>query len=319
MFCRRPSKPRRTSTQYNLPNNAVNSRLDKILKYRAKSCLQFFESLKEQSEDSDHSSSRSISPSLGIADNDTHDDTNEGACDDTIKGQSVDSSVEESFLSTPNERRRFSDYVEGDNTPVSEIIMKVFDNDDIEGIIPARFLKDNPDAVLDNVRKNQDIFSPVSSKRSSVDGEIPSPSYSVYMVKQLRKRLRVSTARVSRTSNCRLHRKSFTLDITDPFPYHQPSVSESLVSRTTEGSCTSSVADTDEVASAFCQSPRRHRRLGVVRSRDSVLQWLAGRVFSSTDSSRDSVSDLPERKISVPGSEASDTESYHSCSDNNVS
>ena len=211
-----------------------------------------------------------------------------------------------------------SDYVAKaqDDDPISELLIKAFDNDDIEGIIPPRFLVTEPSAIMDNIRKEVSSASSssaaVSSRQSSLDGEASLPSYNVQVVRQLRRRLRVSTAAVSRISWCLYERKSFSLDNESlPSPINRLSTSESVNSRI------SSLDDTDESSSVSSQPCQRHRKLGMVRSRGSVLQWIANRALSSTDSNRDSMCSLPEERsrISVSGSEASDVDDHvASCS-----
>ena len=307
----------RRNTQTNLPNNAMTERLQKFLERRAKSCLHFFDSINEQSDnDSDHSSSRSSSQSLenirASPDDVIHDEIHEGTEDDSPKQQNNDSSIDESsVLSSLDQQRRFSHYVASsqDGIPVSEIIMKMFDNDDIEGIIPPRFLKaEYPDAIMDNIRKEHNSgFSSfaLSSRRSSVDGE--ASILDVNFVKRVSRSIRVSTATVSRSSFASYRSESFSLDITESLPYHanRLSAQDSAASGIDEDSRTSPVSNTECSNEVFSPSNRRHRKIGVVRSRDSVLQWLANR----SGSYRDSLCSVPEEKLSVSGSEASNVES----------
>ena len=229
--------------------------------------------------------------------------------DDTLERQDTESITHKaSTLST-------LDYVakRQDNDPMPELLMKAFDNDDIEGIIPPRFLVTEPSAIMDNIRKEKtsaSSSSAVSSRQSSLDGEASIPSYNVHFIRQLMRRLRVSTAAVSRISWQLYERKSFCLDTSESLSsINQLSASESVNSRTSKDS---DVDDTDESSSNFSQPRQRHRKLGTMRSRISVLQWMAHRADSSRDSSRDSMSSLAEERISVSGSEASDIGTYHS-------
>lgn len=307
-----------------------------MVKYQRKSCLQFFNSIEEQpDEDSSHDSSRSPSPLLKdikaafstynvIHDEIHHDNPNEIHGDtqsDAPERQSTDrNGFDTSIPSSLDKRFYFSDYVASsqDSAPTSELIMKAFDNDDIEGIIPPRFLEAEPDALLDNIRKEERFSlssSAVSSSRSSLDGESSIPSYNVPFVRSLRRSLRVSTATVTHMSWCSDQSESFSLDIPESLR-GRLSAQDSMASGIDEVSCTSLVndADSNEPSSVISQTNRRHRKLGMVRSRESVLQWLADRHFPPTEH-RDSLCSLPERKNSVSGSKASDVESYHSVSD----
>ena len=292
--------------------------MQKILKYRAKSCLEFFNSISEQSdENSDHNSSRSSSRSSTLSHENTEpssdtygsvDDVNQDDIDSDTNEDHDDALERQNTESITHEASVFSalDYVARtqDEDPMSELLMRAFDNDDIEGIIPPRFLVAKPDAILDNIRKvvsSASSSSAVSSRQSSLDGEASIPSYNVHFVRQLRTRLRVSTAAVSRVSRRLYERKSFTMDDESlASPINRISTSESVNSRTS-----SLVGDTDE-SSVSSQPCRRHRKLGMMRSRDSVLQWIANRALSSTDSNRSSMCSWSEEKLSVSGSEASD-------------
>lgn len=336
LLCRKKNSFQRMKTQANLPNNAMNVRLQKMLKYRARSCLHFFDSISEQS---DEDSSRSSSPSFEnvkasfstygtIYNDENHEDTH----GNIQKGQSTESSVDETPVSFLEKQRRFSNYVawSQDCKLVSELIMEIFDNDDIEGIIPPRFLEvDQPDAIMENIRKEGSsafLSSLTSSKRSSVDGEASQPVYDVHFVRCLRRSLRVSTASVSRISWSTCQSESLSFDMTESLPplASQLSAQDSLATGSNGDSCTSPVNGAEynnEPSPVLSQTNRRHRKIGIVRSRNSVLQWLANRTFSSTDSSRGSIcreSSICEESISVSDSEASDVESYHSCSDDHV-
>jgi len=48
------------------------------------------------------------------------------------------------------------------------LFMNIFDNDDIDGLIPPRFLTTNPDAIVDNIRE-EEIFSGSYSPSASCD------------------------------------------------------------------------------------------------------------------------------------------------------
>ena len=310
-----------------VPKNAVNIKLQKILKYRAKSCLQFFNQVNEESdENSDHSSNSSgsscrLSPLLENNESsfDIHDDNikedeaNEDVYDDVLKRQNTENSTRESVMSG-------LDYVatKQDEEPMSKLLIKAFDNDDIEGIIPPRFLVTNPNAMMDNIRKEvipADSSSAASSRQSSIDGEASIPSYNAHVIRQIRRRVKVSIAPVTRIS-LQLCIRSSSMDVNMSLASsYQGSTSESMDGRLNSEHL---VNDNDESSSVSSQSSPRHRKLGMVRSRVSVLQWLANRTLSSTDSNRDSLCSLPEEKISVCDSEASDVGSYHSCSDDNV-
>ena len=318
MFCRKVSEIRRRQTQANLPNNAINERLQKFLITRAKSCLHFFDSVNEQSDkDSNHSSSRSSSPLLENI-RASFDNIHEETQGDSPKHQNNDSSIDKtSVLSSLDKQRRFTHYVatSQDGLQVSEIIMRMFDNDDIEGIIPPRFLEaEYPDAVMDNIRKEQNsglsTFT-FSSRRSSLDQE--SSILDVNFVKRVSRSIRVSTATVTRSSFGSYRSESFSLDITESLPClaSRLSAQDSVATDIDEDSRTSPVSSAECSNEVFSPSNRRHRRIGVVRSRDSVLQWLANRSISAH---RDSLCSVPEETLSVSGSETSGIETYHSYS-----
>ena len=240
-----------------------------------------------------------------INQDDIDSDTNEDIHDDTLESQNTESITHEASVLSA------LDYVARtqDEDPMVELLMRAFDNDDIEGIIPPRFLVNEPNAIMDNIRKDissASSSSAISSRQSSLDGEASIPSYNVDLVRELRRRLRVSTAAVARISWCLYERKSFTLDNESlPSPINRISTSESVNSRT------SSIVDNTDASSSVSSQPcRRHRKLGMVRSRGSVLQWIANRALSSTDSNRDSVCSLSEERISVADSEASDVGTF---------
>ena len=297
----------------------MNERLQKFLITRAKSCLHFFDPVNEQSDkDSNHSSSRSSSPSLENI-RDSFDNIHKETQDDSPKCQSNDSSVDEtSVLSSLDKQRHFTHYVatSQDGLPVSQIIMRMFDNDDIEGIIPPRFLEaEYPDAIMDNIRKEEQNFDLssfiLSSRRSSLDQE--SSILDVNFVKHVSRSIRVSTASVTRSSFGSYRSESFSLDITESLPYlaSRLSAQDSVATDIDEDSRISHVSSAECSSEVFSPSNRRHRRIGVVRSRDSVLQWLANRSISSH---RDSLCSVHEEKPYMSSSEASGVESYHSCS-----
>ena len=106
----------------------MKERLQKFLNTRPKSCLHFFDSVNEQS------------------DKETQDyipkyHTNDSGFDETSSLSSLDK--QHHYVATSQ-----------DGLPVSQIIMRMFDNDDIEGIIPPRFLEaEYPGAIMDNIRK----------------------------------------------------------------------------------------------------------------------------------------------------------------------
>ena len=130
------------------------------------------------------------------------------------------------------------------------------------------------------------------------------------------KSIRVSTATVTCSSFVSYQSKSFSLvslDITESLPYlaNQLSAQDSVVTDIDEDSRTSPVSSAECSSEVFSPSNRRHRRIGVVRSRDSVLQWLANRSISAH---RDSLCSVPEERLSVSGSETSGIETYHSYS-----
>ena len=297
----------------------MNERLQKFLITRAKSCLHFFDSVNEQSDkDSNHSSSRSSSPlleNIRVSFDNIHEDTQ----DDSPKCQSNDNSIDETYaLSSLHKQHHFNHYVatSQDGLPVSQIIMRMFDNDDIEGIVPPRFLEaEYPDAIMDNIRKeeqNSGLSSFIlSSRRSSLDQE--SSILDVNFVKRVSRSIRVSTATVTRSSFGSYRSESFSLDITESVPYlaSRLSAQDSVATDIDEDSRTSPVSSAECSSEVFSPSNRRHRRIGVVRSRDSVLQWLANRSISSH---RDSLCSVPEERLSVSGSEISGVETYHSYS-----
>lgn len=290
-------------TQYDLPSSALNSRLQKMLQYRAKTCLHFFEPVQEESPNDgfksfDYSSGKS-SP-----------ENDKSTFDICEKSYSNDTSA--SLLSSSDQHCHFSEYVakkQANGISTSELIMQVFDNDDIEGIIPPRFLVNKPDAIIDNIRKEvHSSSSESSSKQSSFDGEV---SYDVHLVRQLKRRLRVSTAAVTRTPYHLHRRNSFCIDVN----VSSRLVSASKLAALNEDSFTSTEYDGQP------KDNQRKRKVGIVRSRGSVLQWLASRSLSSDsyNSSRCSVQEEVFESGSevsdVESSEASDAESYHSCPD----
>ena len=313
---------------HEIPKNAVNIKLQKILKYRAKSCLQFFNQVNEESdENSNHSNSSSSNsssrlspllennePSFDICNNINKDEANKDVYDDVLKRQNTGNSTHASVISG-------LDYVatKQNEESMSELLIKAFDNDDIEGIIPPRFLMTNPNAMLDNIRKeviSADSSSALSSRQSSIDGEASIPSYNAHVIRQIRRRVKVSIAPVTRISPHLCIRRSFSMDVNVSLTSRQGSTSESMDSSRLNSE--SLVNDNDESSSVSSQTSPRRRKFGMVRSRVSVLQWLANRTLSFTDSHRDSLCSLPEEKIFVCDSEASDVESYHSCSDDDV-
>ena len=324
LFCRKVSEIQRRQTQANLPNNAMNERLQKLLIIRAKSCLHFFDSINEQSDKDSNHSSRSSSPlleNIRASFDNIHEHTqDEHTQDDSLKCQSNDSSVDEtSGLSSLDKQHHFTHYVatSQNGLPVSQIIMRMFDNDDIEGIIPPRFLEaEYPDAIMDNIRKEEENsgFSSfiLSSRQSSLDQE--SSILDVDFVKRVSRSIRVSTATVTRSSFGSYRSESFSLDITESLPYlaNRLSAQDSVATDIDEDSRTSPVSNAECNSEVFSLSNRRHRRIGVVRSRDSVLQWLDNRSISSH---RDSSCSVPEGRLSVSGSETSGVETYHSYSD----
>ena len=230
--------------------------------------------------------------------------------DDTESNEVSDK--ETSVLSALDKPYCFTDFItsSANVTPTSELIMKIFDNDDIEGVVPPRFLEDEyPDAVMYKVRTEHSALSSiaVSSNQSSVDGEVSMPSYDVNFVMLLRKNLiRVSTSTVTRAS--------FSSDGTESLPSTNQL---DLASETDEDSCISPVSNDEydnEPSPVFPQFNRERRR-STLRSRHSVLKWLAYRSSSITDSHRDSIA---EENVYMSSSEASDVESYHSGSDDGV-
>ena len=324
MFCLyRPIKRsliQRTKTEAPIPDNAVNRKLQSFLAHRARTCLNFFDSTGKISDEVSCSRSRSPPPSLGNIK--TSSDTrntihNDSQDDDSSETQSNEGSVNEtSVLSALDKVYHFTDFITSSHnaTPISELIMKIFDNDDIEGVVPARFLEDEyPDAVMYNVRIEHSAFSSiaVSSKQSSVDGEAAMSSYDVNFVMHLRKKLiRVSTSTVTRAS-C-------SSDITEssPSPTNQLDL-YSVASESDEDSCISPVNDDEDDDKPSPEFPQfnRERRRSTLLSRHSVLMWLADRSASVTDSHRDSIA---EENAFTSSSEASVVESYHSCSDDDV-
>ena len=284
--------------------------------------IHFFDSINEQSDkDTDHSSSRSSSPlveNIRAPFDNIYDVIHEDTEGDSPIKQNNESSIDETpVLGASNKQHCFSDYVASsqDAIPVSEIIMKMFDNDDIEGIIPPRFLEaEYPDAIMDNIRKEYIsgfLSFTLSSRQSSVDGE--SSILDVNFVKRVSRSIKVSTATVARTSFASHQSESFSLDVTESFPYHtnRLSAQDSVLSEIDEGSCTSPVSNAERSNEVFSPSDQRYRKIGMVRSRESVLQWLANRSLSSA-SHRDFLCSVPEEKLSVTGSEASGGESHRS-------
>lgn len=253
VFCRKRSGfIKRGMTQSNLPNNLLNNKLQKMLQYRAKSSLHFFGPLKESLNDNKLESSDQSCNNESSFENDNFilDDTLDSsksqsiALDDTLdtlKSQSIDNIVHETFtLSSSDERCSFSDYIAArcaNQQPISELIMQLFDNDDIEGIIPPRFLENEPDAMMENIRNEEKIPSS-SSKWSSLDGEVFVPSYNVHLVRLLRARMRLSTATVARYS---YQSKLFSLDINESLS----SVASQLKFYGYESPCISPVSDSE--------------------------------------------------------------------------
>ena len=311
----------RARTQANLPDNALNRRLQSLLEIRTKSVLNLFASTGKSDEDN-HTSNRSSSPSFGTITTSSdafgildtiHDDSQDGS----PKTQSSEGSVDEtSVLNALNKPYHFTDYIASsqNTTPIPELIMRMFDNDDIDGIIPTRFLEDGyPDAVLYNVRIEHSAFSSVaaSSSQSSLDGEASLPSYDVKFVTHLRKRLwRVSTALVTHASFSNISESS-------PSPTDQLSDLHYIASESDKDSCASPVSNDEydnELSPVLPQFNQQRRRSSLLRSPGSVLRWLAGR----SDSHRDSVCSVAEEDVFTSSSEESDVESYRSSSDDDV-
>ena len=166
--------------------------------------------------------------------------------------------------------------------------------------------------MMENVRNEEKIsgsLSGPSSKQSSLDREISVPSYNVHLVRQLRTKIRISTATIARISCYSYQTKSFSSESLSSIA-SQSSSSESMTSSISESPRTSPVNGSKyhyqpSLVSPKAMTSRRQRKIGIIQSRDSVLQWLTS---PTVDSNKD-MSSVP-KKISLSGSEASDVDSY---------
>ena len=142
------------------------------------------------------------------------------------------------------------------------LFMNIFDNDDIDGLIPPRFLDTNPDAIVDNIRE-EEIFSGSYSPSASCDhssslDEDYANTFNFYASELGNSELRLpcaSTPRTTGSPRSSRHSKSASPERTEPvssFPI------EGGPPRTSMFSMNSMLLDTveEETASQISPSPR---------------------------------------------------------------
>ena len=159
-----------------------------------------------------------------------------------------------------SERTTLSSFIEPDAAVdlAENLMVELFDTDDIDGIIPARFLQTNQDAIVDNIREEEysPSFSPTAScGQSSFDEECSLP----YIVPaEAASELRLSTvSSPHNTSSPRSsrHSKSSSPERTDPISAYPI---EGGLPRNSILSLTNMQLDTveEETASQISPSPR---------------------------------------------------------------
>jgi len=193
-------KLQRRATHAQLPNKTINDRLKEFLSKRSNSCSQIdapflSEEAPTTSPDKEIEWNENGKSKVSIVESVDEFPFRNTAKRRSTTGSSVHRFSETSTISDNDSfrrrsnlslQRRFSNYsvattamttcsnfstiLEPDSAIdlAEALFMNIFDNDDIDGLIPPRFLTTNPGAIVDNIRE-EEIFSGSYSPSASCD------------------------------------------------------------------------------------------------------------------------------------------------------